>query len=188
MLTSCSISNVDEEQGFDFETLSIEQVYEVSNQINLIEKSAISTLSEEKLKKMLEPFILNGKAIYESIKKADEVDKFISSGEFDNSNLDDSFYAQLSFTYAVLTHELDNTNDSQTNKISVTQNSSSLLSCLAVALGYEAIKNLGISGLMTARGAVAILKAVGRRYFFGYIGTAYMIYEFDKCINAIKPD
>lgn len=190
MLTSCSISNVDEEQVFDFEILPIEQVYEASNQMNLIEKSPISTLSEEKLKEILEPFILNGKSIYDSIKQADEVDKFISSGEFDNSNLDDSFYAQLSFTYAVIAYELQNENFTTAKKSIFSSNITEvdfklITECASEAVGIAALRKVGLSGLMTAKGAVEIIKVVAKRQA-AFIGAAYSLYKFADCMGAFE--
>lgn len=186
LLTACSISNVHEAQEFNFEILPIKQLYEASNQIQLIEKSSISSIPEENLKIILEPFVQNGKEIYDSIKQSDEVIEFISSGEFDSSKLDDSFYAQLSIIYTILAHQPDNANSSQSYKNSVSYDTASAYSCLSVALGIETVKNLGISGLMTAKGAIQILKVFAKRYFLGYVGTAVMIYEFGKCMNVLK--
>jgi|AntRauMFilla1563_2_1112583.scaffolds.fasta_scaffold10904_3 hypothetical protein len=150
--------------------------------MNVSEKSTINSLTEHKLEQIFEPLVLNGKNIFNSIKHSDEVKEFISTSEFDSNQLEDAFYAQLSFTYAIAANELNNEEYTIVSKNQFSSTSGAL-SCLSVALGYETFKNLGLSGIMSARGSVAILKAFGKRYFFGYVGTAYMIYEFANCMS-----
>ena len=56
------------------------------------------------------------------------------------------------------------------------------VSCLSAALGVRAVRELGLSGVMSAQGAVQIIKAVGKRYL-GYIGLAIMVHDFIDCMS-----
>jgi hypothetical protein len=71
-------------------------------------------------------------------------------------------------------------------RLTPTQNR--VFDCLAVATGitaiYEAVNMNGMITASASRSAVSFLKAVGRRYFFGYIGVALMVRDFYNCYNG----
>jgi len=60
-----------------------------------------------------------------------------------------------------------------------------LITCAEAALGIAAIREIMVTtgALMTVQGTLALLKVLGRRYCFGYIGLAISIYEFVSCVG-----
>lgn len=55
--------------------------------------------------------------------------------------------------------------------------------CLQAAIGLAGIKEaISVSGLISATTARQLLIVMGKRYL-GYIGIAYMVYEFAQCIS-----
>lgn len=61
-----------------------------------------------------------------------------------------------------------------------------VLNCIGSALGIPTgVAGLGIKGLVTAKTGLQILKAVAKRYCFGYISLAISVYQFGDCINDV---
>lgn len=59
--------------------------------------------------------------------------------------------------------------------------------CISSALGIPAsAAELGISGLISAKTGLQVLKAVAKRYVFGYVALALSVYQFGDCIYKIS--
>lgn len=65
--------------------------------------------------------------------------------------------------------------------------SEQIINCLGSAIGIGGgISGLSIKGLCTAQTALQALKAVAKRYCFGYIGLAISVYQFGDCLNSLE--
>lgn len=59
---------------------------------------------------------------------------------------------------------------------------------IGATLGITSISAItNLKGLYRAKTALQIFKAIGKRYFFGYIGLAYTVYDFAVCMELIHP-
>jgi len=59
---------------------------------------------------------------------------------------------------------------------------------VGAALGITSINAItNLRGLFRAKTALQVFKAIGKRYFFGYLGLAYTVYDFAVCMELIHP-
>lgn len=125
-------------------------------------------MTENEARKLLIPFIEDGKQIQHSL--IDFIDKDFSE---DWHNMTETDLITISFLVCSI-----NQNSTETKAVSSNQ----IFACLGVATGLAAIKDIGIGGLVNAKTALQVIKAVGKRYL-GYIGVALMIADFATCIG-----
>ena len=60
-----------------------------------------------------------------------------------------------------------------------------LLHCAGAALGLNAIRELSVSGFLTAKTLKQVAKIMLKRYLLGYVSLAIAIYEFVECVNDL---
>lgn len=59
---------------------------------------------------------------------------------------------------------------------------------IGATLGITSINTItNLKGLFRAKTALQVFKAIGKRYFFGYLGLAYTVYDFAVCMELIHP-
>lgn len=183
LLPNCSYLHndvIEETKEVSIESsISNETFQEILSEINLkftkTRSDGSFDLGDEEASQILDPLILDGKNIQDIIIKTVSIEESDISEEdlLNLMNLTEPELATLSF----IVYQL-NSNNIETRAVDTDR----VLSCLGVAVGISSIKNLSLSGLVTAKTAMQVAKAVGKRYL-GYIGVAIMIYDFADCIG-----
>lgn len=140
-----------------------------------------SELTDDEAESILESLIVDGQQLREQIVNQLETDPSqIDDLEY-FKNLSDEECVALSFFFHGAQEALDNnTGDTGVQLASI--DGGRALHCLGVAVGFDAIRNLSVRGVVTAATARQALVAIGKRYL-GYIGVAIMVYDFVKCVK-----
>lgn len=133
-----------------------------------------SSLNDSICKDILTPMIEDGKLVQEQIIKqyADYQDNGYNITNEDIEFIQDLTEDEL----AMLSFIACNLNETPQSRANV-------MSCLGVATGLTAIRELSVGGIVSAATVRQALLAIGKRYL-GYIGVAVMVYEFVECING----
>jgi len=192
-LTSCSSDSLNEDVAlqndsnylkretqdisFKVKFLEYETLKNLALEVNQIQRSSLSDNEKEvKIKETLEPMILNGKEIHQEIlNQVDLNDPRFELSQYDIDqiiSMDDLELAQLSFVYS-------------SANVSAEWDRDTVMSCIGVALGLDAIHSLiqNTAQLATAQGAVKVLKLLAKRYL-GWLGVAAAVYSFGDCMDA----
>lgn len=149
--------------------------------------SRTTNLSDHEAKALIQPLIQDGIQLKSQIvtqaTKSPTLKKEVSYFE----NLSDEDCAALSFIIHLIEEEgvnptliigtLDNPENGP-EYISAGR----LAACAGAALGYNAIKEIGVGGVINAVTVRQALIAIGKRYL-GYVGLALMLYDFAVCIS-----
>lgn len=125
---------------------------------------------------LLRPLIADGKNIQRQILSQENV----GLSEVDKrhlSNLSKEELASLSFL--ILASNLENRELPETRSI----NGQRMRSCLAVATGVAAMKDLSVNGIISATSLSRALWAIGKRYL-GYVGVALPVADFWDCYEG----
>ena len=134
---------------------------------------------EEEYKEILEPFILDGEnlksQLYAQINATDPQFELTQDDiEWLQCMTEEDFATMSYIMYAM---DADLKKNGQVGKCFV-----------AAALGFTNIEEIiNIKRLCRAQTALKIFKAIGRRYFFGYVGLAFAAYDFAVCMDYIRP-
>lgn len=136
--------------------------------ISVLTRTETNAVDQIDYQAILAPFITDGKEIQVQLLQQSYVFS-MEEIEFIN-NMSEIDLATLSFAlYAI-------------EKEDITGNGRGVLPCIGAALGLGAVKEiLNLQGIYSARTALQIFKAIGKRYL-GYIGLAMAIYDFTICI------
>lgn len=142
-------------------------------------KSVDNLLTEEEAKILLDPVLKDGEKIKKDILNS-----------IDSNTPEYQMYSELTDKELILLSVISVANNPTAKaKSHPSLTGKEVLDCILGAIGIaEAIPNLRISGLVTAKTGLQILKAVARRYALGYIALAYSIYNFVDSINDHRKD
>ena len=143
--------------------------------------------TEVEAKQVMQPFVNDGLQLKKQIVEQAELNPSLQVEAVYFKNLSDEDCAALSFVFhsmrdagmdtEIVTGVIDGV---QTQTMSV--NTERLLHCAAVAVGYDAVKKLGVGGIVTATTVRQAIIAIGKRYL-GYVGLAIMVYDFVECVS-----
>lgn len=157
----------------------------VKSQLGSITRA--TQMTQEQAKEAMQPFVNDGLQLRTQLVQQTEADPILAVEHTYFKKLSEEDCAVLSFVYhsmiesgmqtSVINQTID---DIQTQTIQVS--TERLLHCAAVAVGYDAVKKLGVGGLITATTVRQVIIAIGKRYL-GYIGVALMVYDFVECIK-----
>lgn len=143
--------------------------------------------TEVEAKQVMQPFVNDGLQLKKQIVEQAELNPSLQVEAVYFKNLSDEDCAALSFVFhsmrdAGMDKEIVTgvINGVQTQTMSV--NTERLLHCAAVAVGYDAVKKLGVGGIVTATTVRQAIIAIGKRYL-GYVGLAIMVYDFVECVS-----
>lgn len=150
----------------DYQTL-LEVV--TSNLNHSTKSTGAVEMTEDEAREILMPFLEDGKQIQHSL--MDIVDKDIAEVW---NNMTETDLITLSFLVCSVNHNSVETKATTGERI---------LACLGAATGVSEIYKIGTKGLVNAKTALQVVKAVGKRYL-GYIGVAIMVADFTICIGA----
>lgn len=139
-------------------------------------RSTDNLLTEGEAKELLLPFLEDGKNIQKNILNAINT----------NSPVYQS-YSKMTEQELIILSMLAISNEQHLGIRALADLSSGdIINCIGSALGIAGgIEGLSISGLVSAQTGLQVLKAVAKRYAFGYIGLAISIYQFGDCINDV---
>jgi len=135
-------------------------------------------MNEKEAKAILKPFTEDGRTLHQSL--LTQID--LTNPEYDLSaedikqikNSGDDVLAAFSF----LMYEMG-----QQSTANRSISGSKFVSCLGAATGISSIAEIAdVSGLVSAKTALQLLKVIGKRYL-GYIGLAIAVYSFVDCIS-----
>lgn len=191
LLTASCISQLSEHE---IELVTDESQYIITNEIvrdialQLSKSIAVTTrtelqpdakLIEDEYKKILTPFVCDGKLMKEELYEqlnSNTPRYFLTEEEKEwlQYMRDEDFAAMSFILYAIQAEE------AKYNQVG---------KCLIGAtLGITSISTItNLRGLYKAKTALQVFKAIGKRYFFGYLGLAYTIYDFAVCMELIHP-
>lgn len=157
----------------------------VKSQMGSVSRAAQFT--EVEAKQVMQPFVNDGLQLKKQIVEQAELNPSLQVEAVYFKNLSDEDCAALSFVFhsmrdagmdtEIVTGVIDGV---QTQTMSV--NTERLLHCAAVAVGYDAVKKLGVGGIVTATTVRQAIIAIGKRYL-GYVGLAIMVYDFVECVS-----
>lgn len=157
----------------------------IKSQIGSVSRT--TQISEAEAQQLMQPFIEDGLQLRSQIVRQAELEQTMNEEVIYFKNLSDEDCAALSFVFhsikeAGLETEFVTTtfDEIETQRLSVS--SERLLHCAAAAVGLNAIKEIGVSGVVTAATVRQAVIAIGKRYL-GYIGLALMVYDFVECIR-----
>lgn len=159
----------------------------------LVVKSKMGSVSrapqftEAEAKQVMQQFVEDGLQLKTQIVEQVELNPELQVEADYFKNLSDEDCAALSFVFhsmrdagldtEIVTGVID---DVQAQMMSVS--AERLLHCAAVAVGYDAVKKIGVEGIVTAATVRQAIIAIGKRYL-GYVGLALMVYDFVECIS-----
>lgn len=142
-------------------------------------------LTEGQAKNVLKPLINDGYKIRSDLKlypnNKVNLSEQLTQDDYDLLNsLDDCQLAALSL--------ISYTNTAGTTVLANgTLTTSDVFNCIGSALGIgSSVCSLGVQGLISAKTGLAILKAMAKRYCFGYISLAICVYQFVDCIHDLQ--
>ena len=174
LLTASCISQLSEHE---IELVTDESQYIITNEI--VRDIPDAELIEDEYKKILTPFVCDGKLMKEELyEQLNSNTPRYSLTEEEKEWLqymrDEDFAAMSFILYAIQAEE------AKYNQVG---------KCLIGAtLGITSISTItNLRGLYKAKTALQVFKAIGKRYFFGYLGLAYTIYDFAVCMELIHP-
>jgi hypothetical protein len=131
--------------------------------------------TEAEAQAALEPLVESGEAIYQeilansaSIPPADLVEI---------EALTDQQLAEIGATFYAVANS------------TLTTEQKKVLTCISSAFTIAGVIDAAISGttaIMTLEATVAIVKALAKRFCFGYLGTIWAIYSFLDCVGAFE--
>lgn len=185
MLNACS-SNVEHLENAQKACLKSNVSHsDYVNMVSTITKRMTTTrsdnsvdMNEKEAKTILKPFTEDGRILHQSLLK--QID--LTNPEYGLSaedikqikNSGDDVLAAFSF----IMYEMG-----QQSIASRSISGSKVVSCLGAATGISSIAEIAnISGLVSAKTALQLLKVLGKRYL-GYIGLAIAVYSFVDCIS-----
>lgn len=192
--TSCSneddFKSVQKETSYLKSNLTFDEVTSIAGKVEQqIQRTTRSdgtiTITENQAKTLLNPFIEDGKKIRFQIKEesktAISLENALTKEELEFlDSLNDKELATLSLI--ALANSKNNTPNKQGDLTK-----EDILDCLGAAIGIAgSIKSLEITGLLTAKTGLAVLKAVASRYCLGYISLAICVYNFVDCIENVN--
>lgn len=162
----------------------------------IVDKNEDKAFAEE-AQRIFAPFAVEGAQMREELLKgAAEGTVALTNEEMnDLKSLSNADLAGMAYFTKVLSYY----DDQPVSNERVTYENNIVFNCLAEAIGVNDIKRLfenithvghivhGTRMLMTARTGLRILKSLGLRYM-GYIGMAYTVYEFARCVNDKNPN
>lgn len=149
--------------------------------------SRANQLTQQEAQLVMQPFEQDGLQLRSQIVQQFELDPSLKNEAVYFRGLTNEECAALSFVF----HSMQDAgfgSDMVTGTLNDVQNKTltvsteRLLHCAAVAVGYDAIKRLGVEGVITAVTVREAIIAIGKRYL-GYIGLALMVYDFIECIS-----
>lgn len=159
--------------------------FAVKSQMKSVSRS--TQLTDLEAQQIMQPFVEDGLQLQTEIIEqleteptmAEELAYFSGLSEVDCAALSFVFHSlnEAGMEVEVVTGTLDKI---ETQQMTVT--SERLIHCAAAAVGINAIKELGVGGVVTAATVRQAIIAIGRRYL-GYIGLALLIYDFVECIS-----
>lgn len=160
----------------------------ISNTINFSTRSIGNEFTENEAKEILKPLTNDGKNIQQQLLGNKEEIALTSLETSLIENMTDDQLAELSFTFNSIYNNAITIQDVKGNKV---------IDCLLLATGIQDISDVfkdglgigcvsnyynGTKALMTVKGARKLITAFARRTC-GWIGVAWMIYDFGDCIN-----
>lgn len=179
---------------FCYESSITPEVYnDVTNQIyNAIKystRAAGEELTEEQAFVVLKPFVKDGRQLQNQILLQQNELQLTSTEVSEIENMTEDQLAELSFTFQTIYNSAVTTQSVRQEDI---------IDCLMVATGIDDIVDIakalfgssypamyvqGTRMLITAKNARQLLRAFGVRTV-GWVGVAYMVYEFGDCIKS----
>lgn len=188
--------NIELQSSITLDTL--QNIVNKISELNLSrnEDDIINQFSEDSCKKILEPLIIDGEQIkdkiiwqYDSLQMLGYQIEITEDIEYVR-NLTNEELASLSFlVYNVNTFDQNFLEENiygaplSDPYIYDCQSSERILACATVALGWDEIKKLSVTGVVNATTIRSALMAIGKRYL-GYVGVALMVYNFGVCISS----
>ncbi|WP_289772967.1 hypothetical protein [uncultured Duncaniella sp.] len=144
-------------------------------------------MTDVEARQVMQPFVEDGLQLRTQIVRQVELEPTMAVEAAYFRDLSEEDCAALSFVFhsikdagldtEIVTGTIDGF-QAQTMSVS----SERLLHCAAVAVGYDAIKRLGVGGIVTATTVRQAIIAIGKRYL-GYVGLALMVYDFVECVS-----
>lgn len=201
-LISCGMAACQEGVGGDEPKIdSSEKVVELQSELTSVEffdncldvKKQVGSVSraiqmtKNEAQKVMQPFVKDGLQLKKQIVRQIEEDPMMKTEMAYFKNLSDEDCAALSFVFHslndagygvdIVTDVIDGV---ESQKIHI--NKDRLLHCASAAVGYNAIKELGVGGMVSAVTVRQAIIAIGKRYL-EYLGLVLMVYEFVECIR-----
>lgn len=138
-------------------------------------KSVNNVLTEDEAKEVLLPVLQDGKKIQNAVLSS--INK--NSNEY-------QLYSALTEEELIMLSVVATSNEPYTASSISDLSGEDVVNCIGSALGIPGgIKGLSISGLVSAKTGLQIVKAIAKRYAFGYVALAIAIYQFGDCINEV---
>ena len=138
-------------------------------------KSVNNVLTEDEAKEVLLPVLQDGKKIQNAVLSS--INK--NSNEY-------QLYSALTEEELIMLSVVATSNEPYTASSMSDVSGEDVVNSIGSALGIPGgIKGLRISGLVSAKTGLQIVKAIAKRYAFGYVELAIAIYQFGDCINEV---
>ena len=159
--------------------LSLEAFSELSDRIDAKfgqTRSSDNLLTEQEAKDLLLPVLEDGKKIRDNMLNT-----------LDENSADYFAYSILSDEELIVLSMLAASNEPYMSTRALSDlTSDQVVNCIGSALGIPSgINGLKLSGLISAKTGLQVLKAVAKRYAFGYVSLAISVYQFGDCVNDV---
>lgn len=156
----------------------------IEKRVGVHTRAGAMDITEDEAKDILDPFTEEGYNIQQEIEDAYESGEIeLSQEDYETlTSLEDEELAALALVYYLYDED-----EIDIDGLEVRITKDRFINCMAVATGLDIAKSLinGTVELMTVRSALAIAKALVKRYY-GYIGIALAVIEFIDCVDSFE--